>query len=171
MRRSVAGRLATSMTGVVVGALLAAGCGSSPSGASGSGSKTHVHAPSRDPHTGAALLRIARQFNNDYATNHDAAVYARWDPASRKVISRQAYLQRHTECPNPPEGHVNTWGVAPGPDGAWLVHYSIGGQEFTDYWYYIKGRWEFDLPRSNPTAVPLYRMSPSKYAKAIGCGK
>jgi hypothetical protein len=28
----------------------------------------------------------------------------------------------------------------------------------------------FDLVLSNPAAVRLYRMSPAKYAAAIGCG-
>jgi hypothetical protein len=26
-----------------------------------------------------------------------------------------------------------TEGVSPGPHGAWLVHYRIGGQQLTDY--------------------------------------
>ena len=123
----------------------------------------------RDPRTAAALLRIARAFNLDYAHNKDAAVYARWDAASRAVISRKEYLLRHRECPNPPEAHVDTWGVTRGPHGAWLVHYSIGGIQFVDYWFYVHGRFVFDLPKSNPSAVPLYRSSPAAYAKAVGC--
>jgi hypothetical protein len=123
----------------------------------------------RDPRTAAALLRIARAFNLDYAHNRDAAVYARWDAASRAVISRKEYLFRHRECPNPPEGHVDTWGVTRGPHGAWLVHYSVGGIQFVDYWYYVHGRFVFDLPKSNPSAVHLYRSSPAAYAKAVGC--
>lgn len=123
-----------------------------------------------DPDTAHALLRIARRLNNDYATNKDAAVYARWDAASRKVISRATYVRRHRECPSPPEGKVDTYGVTHESGNEWLVHYSIGSQHFTDYWFYVHGRFVFDLPKSNPTAVPLYEASPAKYAKMIGCG-
>lgn len=125
----------------------------------------------RDPETSSALLRIARAFNQDYATNKDAAVYARWDAASRAVISRSAYLRRHRTCPSPPEGRVDTWGVTRGTGRAWLVHYSIGGIQFTDTWYYVRGRFVFDLPKSNPSAVSLYRSSPAAYAQAVGCGR
>lgn len=149
--------------GAAVVAVAAGGCGGGSSPARSTGAAPH------DPKTAAALLRIASAFNHDYATNRDAAVYARWDPASRAVISRAGYLQRHRDCPSPPEQDVRTWGVAHGPGGAWLVHYSIGGQQFTDWWYYVDGRFEFDLPRSNPSAVALYRSSPAQYAKAVGC--
>ena len=54
-------------------------------------------------------------------------------------------------------------------DGAWLVHYEIGGQQLTDYWFYVHRRWVFDLVLSNPDAVKLYRMSPQQYAAALGC--
>jgi len=53
--------------------------------------------------------------------------------------------------------------------GAWLVHYEIGGQQLTDYWFYDHRRWVFDLVLSNPDAVKLYRMSPQQYASALGC--
>jgi hypothetical protein len=36
----------------------------------------------------------------------------------------------------------------------------IGGQQLTDYWFYVHRRWVFDLVLSNPDAVKLYRMSP-----------
>ena len=123
----------------------------------------------RDPETASALLRIARAFNLDYAHNRDAAVYARWDAASRAVISRKEYLLRHRQCPNPPESHVDTYRVTRGPHHEWLVHYSVGGIQFVDYWYYVHGRFVFDLPKSNPSAVTLYRSSPAAYAKAVGC--
>jgi hypothetical protein len=66
-----------------------------------------------------------------------------------------------TRCRRPSAG--------PGPDGVWLVHYEIGGQQLTDYWFYVRRRWVFDLVLSNPDAVRLYRMSPSHYAAALGC--
>lgn len=121
----------------------------------------------RDPPTKQALLQIARQFNNDYAANNAAAVYDRWDARSRTVIDRADYVRRHRECPTAPgpatvQGavHAGRW---------WLVHYSISGTELTDYWRYDHGRWLFDLVRSNPQAVRLYRLSPAKYFAAVGC--
>ena len=62
-----------------------------------------------------------------------------------------------------------TESVSPGPHGAWLVHYEIGGQQLIDYWFYAHRRWVFDLLLSNPGAVKLYRMSPQQYAAALGC--
>ena len=62
-----------------------------------------------------------------------------------------------------------TESASPGPHGAWLVHYEIGGQQLTDYWFYVHRRWVFYLVLSNPGAAMLYRMSPSQYAAAIGC--
>ena len=56
-----------------------------------------------------------------------------------------------------------------GPQGTWLVHYEIGGQQLTDYWFYVGHRWAFDLVLSNPDAARLYRMSPSQYLAAVGC--
>lgn len=135
--------------------------------ASGMGALRHPH----DPESARALLRIARTFNNDYQQNKDAAVYARWDAASQAIISRATYVRRHRECPNTPHVLVDTWGVVRGPGGAWLVHYSIDGQQFTDWWYYVHGRFVFDLSRSNPSAVPLYRASAAQYAKDVGCGR
>lgn len=130
-----------------------------------------AHRRSRDPETATALLRIATRFNIDYATARYAAVYGRFDAASRAVISRRDYLRRHRECPSPKEGKVATTSVTRGPGRAWLVHYSIGGARLTDTWYYAGGRFAFDLPRSNPSAVALYRSSPSAYARAVGCGR
>jgi len=120
-----------------------------------------------DPRTEHALLQIARQFNDDYAANRDAAVYDRWDAQSRAVIGRAAYIGRHRECPTAPgratiQGsvHAGSW---------WLVHYSISGANLTDYWHYERGRWMFDLIRSNPQAVRLYRLPAAEYFKAVGC--
>ena len=49
------------------------------------------------------------------------------------------------------------------------MHYEIGSQQLTDYWFYDHRRWLFDLVLSNPDAVKLYRMSPQQYAAALGC--
>jgi len=47
-------------------------------------------------------------------------------------------------------------------------HYEIGGQQLTDYWFYVHRRWVFDLVLSIPDAVRLYRMSPQQYVAALG---
>lgn len=132
--------------------------------------QTHtIAAAPRDPKTMRALLHIARQFNIDYADNRAASVYDRWDARSQAVISRAAYIRRHRECRT---------GSGPGfVQGAdrhgkwWLVHYEISGSNLTDYWSYQDGRWVFDLFRSNPQAVALYRLPGAKYLAAAGCEK
>ena len=49
-----------------------------------------------------------------------------------------------------------TESASPGdPQGAWLVRYDLGGQQLTDYWFYVSHRWVFDLVLSNPDAVRL----------------
>ena len=116
----------------------------------------------------SVLFSVATAFNQDYSANHPGAVYDRFDAASRAVISRAAYVRRHLECPDPP-GPATTTGVARGPGGYWLVHYSIDGVSLTDYWHYVGGRWRFSLTRSNPQAVSLYRLSFAAYARALGC--
>ena len=123
-----------------------------------------------DPHTTAALLTIARSFNHDYDTGDYGRVYARWDARSQAIITRAGYIMRHKDCPSGPHTLSQTESVSPeGSHRAWLVHYEIGGQQLTDYWFYVHHRWLFDLPLSNPDAVKLYRMSPQQYAAALGC--
>jgi hypothetical protein len=146
-------------------ALLATGCtaGSSHPAAS------PVSLPP-DPHTAAALLKIATAFNHDYDTGHYAPVYARWDARSQAIITRADYIRRHRDCLSGRQALSQTESVSrAGPDGAWLVHYEIGGQQLTDYWFYSHGRWVFDLVLSNPSAVKLYRLSPQQYVAALGC--
>ena len=109
-----------------------------------------------DPHTTSALLKIATVFNHDYDTGDYGPVYRRWDARSQAIIARADYIKRHKDCPG-------------GPHGAWLVHYEIGRQQLTDYWFYVHRRWVFDLLLSNPDAIKLYRMSPQQYAAALGC--
>lgn len=121
----------------------------------------------RDPHTKQALLRIARRFNADFSANRVGPVYDRWDARSKRIIARADYVRRHVECPRPP-GPASVLG-AERAGAWWLVHYAISGLNLTDYWRYEHGRWVFDLVRSNPQAVRLYRLSPAKYVAAIGC--
>ena len=123
-----------------------------------------------DPHTAAALLKIARAFNHDYDTGNYAPVYTRWDARSQAIITRADYLKRHKDCPSGSQTKSQTESVNPGgPDGAWLVHYEIDGQQLTDYWFYVHRRWVFDLVLSNPDTVKLYKMSPQQYVTALGC--
>jgi hypothetical protein len=156
---------------VACGAALG-GCGRTPERMSHATARGGVSTifETHDPRTANALLQIARDFNNDYQQNKDAAVYQRWDAPSRAIISEPNYLRRHEACPNDASVKVNTWGVTHGPGGAWLVHYSIDGQQLTDWWYFLHGRFVFDLARSNPSAVSLYRDSPAKYMQLTGCG-
>jgi hypothetical protein len=150
---------------VAAAALFVAGCTAGSSHPAASSSSL----PS-DPHTAAALLKIARVFNHDYDTGDYGPVYARWDARSQAIITRGDYLRRHRDCPGGPQTLSQTESASPGgPDGAWLVHYQIGGQPLTDYWFYIDHRWVFDLVLSNPGAVKLYRMTPQQYVAALGC--
>lgn len=145
-------------------------------GACGGQTPARTHAPARthtptttrrDPETARALLRIARQFNIDYADNRAASVYARWDARSQAILSRSAYIRRHGSCDTGSGPGVVEDAVRHG--GWWLVHYVISGVTLTDYWSYQHGRWAFDLFRSNPSAVALYRLPLAKYRAAVGC--
>jgi len=123
-----------------------------------------------DPHTASALLKIATVFNHDHDTGNYAPVYARWDASSQAIITRADYIARHKDCPGGSPALSQTESVSlGGPQGAWLVHYQIGGQQLTDYWFYVQRRWVFDLVLSNPDQVRLYRMSQSQYVAALGC--
>jgi hypothetical protein len=122
-----------------------------------------------DPHTARALLKIAAAFNHDYDSGVYGPVYARWDARSQAIISKADYLRRHLDCPSGTHASSQTESVSPGPHGTWLVHYEIGVQQLTDYWFYVHRRWVFDLVLSNPDAVKLYLMSPQRYAVAVGC--
>src|SRR6516162_4318367 len=152
-------------TAVAVVAVLASGCTAS------AGRPAASDAPlPPDPHTAAALLKIATSFNHDYDTGDYGPVYARWDARSQAIITRADYIKRHKDCPSSSQTLSHTESVNPGgPHGTWLVHYEIGGQQLTDYWFYVHRRWVFDLVLSNPSAVRLYRMSPQRYVAFLGC--
>jgi hypothetical protein len=122
-----------------------------------------------DPRTTSALLKIATAFNNEYDSGDYGPVYARWDARSQDIITKAEYVRRHEECPSAPQAPAQVESASPGPGGAWLVDYEIGGQRLTDYWFYVRRRWVFDLVLSNPSSVRLYRMSSQQYAAAIGC--
>jgi hypothetical protein len=53
-----------------------------------------------DPHTAAALLKIATGFNHDYDTGDYGPVYTRWDARSQAIITRADYIRRHKDCPS-----------------------------------------------------------------------
>lgn len=125
---------------------------------------------SPEPKTASRLLAVASSFNREYAANDVAPVYARWDARSRSVISEAQYVLRHHECPSHP-GTPVTESAAPSGDGWWEVHYSVDGVQLTDFWIYQGGRWRFDLFRSNPGAVSLYRLPTAKYMLAVGCAR
>lgn len=121
-----------------------------------------------DPNTTAALLQIATAFNNNYDTGRYGAAYDRWDARSQAIITRADYIKRHTECPTGPQT-ARVESATPGPGGAWLVYYDIGGAQLRDYWFYQHSRWRFDLILSNPSSVTLYKMTPQQYIAAQGC--
>ena len=122
----------------------------------------------RDPHTTAALVKIATVFNDEYDNGDYGPVYDRWDARSQAIISRAEYIRRRTTCPAAPQV-ARVEDARPGPGGAWLVDYEIGGVHLTDYWFYVHARWVFDLALSNPDAVRLYKLPSQQYAAAVGC--
>ena len=144
-------------------AVVAAGC-------AGQGSRPAAEpsAVARDPRTMVALLKIATMFNDDYDTGVYGPVWDRWDARSQALISRADYIQRHTECPDSPQS-VTVEDASPGSGGAWIVDYQTGGVQLHDYWFYVGGRWVFDLVLSNPDAVPLYKLTPQQYIAKLGC--
>jgi hypothetical protein len=157
---------------VVAAACLTAGCSSAPAPDPGQG-QGHAAAPAAprppDPRTASALLKIATVFNDDYDSGDYGPVYVRWDARSQAIISRAQYIKRHHDCPSAPHAAASVESATPGPHGAWLVDYEIGGQRLTDYWFYVHRHWLFDLVLSNPGSVRLYRMTPQAYATAVGC--
>jgi len=165
-------QLAAAAAAVVAAACLTAGCSSAPVQDPGP-SRPHAAASATprppDLRTASALLKIATVFNNDYDRGDYGPVYARWDARSQAIITRAQYIKRHQDCPSAPHAAALVQSATPGPHGAWLVDYEIGGQRLTDYWFYVRRHWLFDLVLSNPGSVRLYRMTPQAYATAVGC--
>ena len=164
--------IATSGAVLAAASLAACTAASAPHAATGGQSQAGhvtVRQVNPDPRTTAALLRIAQRFNTDYDSNDDGPVYDRWDARSQAVISRAEYIRRHEECATAPRLPVHVEDAMPSANGAWLVHYEIGGQQLTDYWFYTSHRWVFDLLLSNPDAARFYRLDFAQYARATGC--
>jgi hypothetical protein len=120
----------------------------------GDGSRPHPHRP-------GLQQRLREQ--------HRRPAWDRWDARSQAVISRADYIRRHAECSPGPQPPAHVESAVPGPHGAWLVRYEIGGIQFTDHWFYVNRRWVFDLILSNPAAAQQYRLPFAQYAAAIGC--
>ncbi len=123
--------------------------------------------PPREP-SSARLVQVAQAFDDDYAANHDGAVWDRFDRASRSVISRASYIERHRRCPTAP-GHATVLGAQPAARGWWRVTYRIDQVTLVDLWHRQGGHWRFSLWRSNPGAVQLYRLPLVAYLRAEGC--
>jgi hypothetical protein len=153
---------------VAAAALLAAGCSAGTGQAPARAAASQVPLPA-DPRTASALLKIAAAFNNNYDNGHYGPAYDRWDARSQAVITRGDYINRHQLCPSGRVTAVTEDAAPGGPGGAWIVHYQIGGQQLTDYWFYAHRRWGFDLILSNPDSASLYRMTAQQYVKALGC--
>jgi hypothetical protein len=170
MRENVMMRLLAAAAAAA--ACLTAGCSPASGQDPGQG---HGHAAASvaplppDPRTAPALLKIATVFNNEYDSGDYGPVYARWDARSQAIITRAGYIKRHQDCPSAAHAAAHVESATPGPHGAWLVDYEIGGQRLIDYWFYVHRHWLFDLVLSNPGSVRLYRMSPQAYATAVGC--
>src|SRR5260370_17966568 len=81
-----------------------------------------------DPHTAAALLKIAAAFNHDYDTGRYGPVYARWDARTQAILARADSLRRHKDCPPASHALSQTVNVSPGgPRGPGLGHSQAGG--------------------------------------------
>ena len=83
-----------------------------------------------------------------------------WDARSQAIITRADYIARHIDCPGGSPALSHTESVSPGgPQGSWLVHDQIVGQQLTDYWFYVRRRgssaWSSATPtRSGSTGCP-----------------
>jgi hypothetical protein len=144
-------------------AALAAGCS-----AQASRPAARPSVPAGDPRTVAALVKVAAVFNDEYDGGDYGPVWDRWDARSQAVIARADYVRRHAECRTSPQS-ARVEDARPGPGGAWIVDYEVSGVQLHDYWFYVRGRWAFDLLLSNPDSVTLYRLTPRQYLAALGC--
>ncbi len=118
--------------------------------------------------TTTTLLQRASMFNVDYSRNVVGPVWDAWDPQSQAIISRVDYVDRHTHCPRP--GAVpRITGMVAGANGYEVVNESLSGVTLHDYWHLVAGQWRFNLARSNPSAVALYREPRAQYFASLGC--
>lgn len=115
------------------------------------------------------LLAIAKVFNDNYGRNNDGPVYDRFDARSQALITRADYIHRHATCATAPQTPVHVEHAVAVAGGAWSVQYEVDGLQFVDYWFYVNGQWRFDLVRSNPASVKLYRLSYATYVSQLGC--
>jgi len=122
-----------------------------------------------EPKNAKTLIAIAQLFNDDYGRNNDGPVYDRWDARSQSLLTRADYIHRHAVCATAPQELAHVESAVPGLAGAWLVRYEISGLQFTDYWFYVKGQWRFDLILSNPSAAKLYRLPYAAYVSQLDC--
>lgn len=162
--------------------LLPMGCSARTAGSIGSGHPPSTASPQptasaadtesyppAEPDTRATLLRVAQRLNDDFGSGRYAQVYQRWDPTSRALISGADYVARHVECQTAPQDQSRVTAAVLSADGFWHVSYVLDDIHFVDYWRYRAGHWEFDLVRSNPNAVRLYRLPRSAYLVAVAC--
>ncbi len=132
-------------------------------------SRAGHHVVSTDPFSRAALLRVAQRFNDNYDSGRFGAVWDRWDRRSRAIIGRAEYIRRHEVCAPATGAVAKVEGATPAGHGAWHVQYVIDHVQLVDTWYFQRGRWVFDIAKSNPKAAKQYAMPFAKYAKAVGC--
>src|SRR5260370_19582313 len=139
-----------------VAVFLAAGCTAGQGDDAAAPARSPASLPD-DGQTAAALLKIATAFNDEYGSGDYGPVYARWDARSQAIISEADYIRRHKDCPGSPQPPARTETAAPGAHGAWMVRYEIGGQQPTDYWFYVHRPGGFDLVSANPERGGLDR--------------
>ena len=120
--------------------------------------------------TTTALQVRATTLNTDYARNADGPVWDLFDPRSQAIITRADYVDRHQHCPRPGFAPRIT-GISTGPNGYEIVNETLSGTVLHDYWHLVGGQWRFNLARSNPSAVTLYREPRAKYFADLGCTK
>ena len=134
------------------------------------GSTSSSIAAQQNNMTTTALQVRATTFNTDYARNADGPVWDLFDPQSQAIISRADYVDRHQHCPRPGVAPRIT-GISTGPNGYEIVNETLSGTVLHDYWHLVGGAWRFNLARSNPSAVALYREPRAQYFASLGCTK
>jgi len=134
------------------------------------GSTSSSIAAQQNNMTTIVLQVRATTLNTDYARNADGPVWDLFDPQSQAVISRADFVDRHQHCPRPGVAPRIT-GINSGPNGYEIVNETLSGTVLHDYWHLVGGTWRFNLARSNPSAVALYREPRARYLADLGCTK